>query len=359
MECYQRLGHRILRTLGHPMINVEVHPDQLNEAISMSIDFFTTYCGYTREYLIFDSRLYDHNKGIRLDQLFTVANTDYTPSEILQNRKIGPDPDFVVDIPEQIYFSLSAIPYSYFSGSSSLSSAVPLEGITKMQLVNVATYAALTGYSSDLVELFQATPKQTFTVQCEPQEDVTSFNNMFDYDIMDYRKVIDVISFEESSNMGSNALFNVDGFLAQQSFGLYGLGTFGFDMLSWHMVKDYQDTRNKIFATQRDVHFDQRTQYLRLFPQPKNHHFYGILECYVERPIRDLVKEAFVLQYATAIVKVMWGRVLTKISGVNLIGGGTLNGGEILQEGVAEKERLENFLVEGGYGIDPIMMQVG
>ena len=56
----------------------------------------------------------------------------------------------------------------------------------------------------------------------------------------------------------------------------------------------------------------------------------------------------------------MWGRVLTKISGVTLPGGGTLNGGQILEEGLSEKKELETMLIEGGYGTtDPPLMLVG
>jgi hypothetical protein len=350
IECYQRLGQRILRTLGHPMINIEVHPDQLYEAISMSIDFFTKYGGYTKETLIFDSRLYEKDRGLRLDHLFTVANTDYTPSQILQNRKIGPDPDFIVDIPKTLYISQSAIPQSYFTTASSLSSDVPEEGITKMQIINEETYQSLTAFDSNLAGLFIPSKQHNFTVQCEPQNNVKSFNNMFDYDVLDYRKVMDVIRFEEGSSTGVNNLFSMESFMQQQSYYSMALGNFGFDMLSWHTTKDWIDTREKLFSTRRDMHFDQRTQYLKLTPQPRNSRFYGIIECYVERPIRDLVKEKWVLEYATAITKIMWGRILTKINGVNLLGGGTINGSDVLQEGNADKERLETMLIEGGYG---------
>lgn len=360
IECYQRLGQRILRMLGSPMINVEVHPDQLYEAISMSCEFFTKYAGYTKEYIIFDSRLYEHNKGIRLDHLFTVANTNYTATEILQNAKIGPDPDFVVDIPEPLYISLSAIPQSYFSAASSLSSQVPADGITSMQLVNAATFFQLTAFSSDLTGLFRETPRQTFTIQCEAQDDVRSFNNMFDYDVLDYRKVVDVISFEEGSSTGVNTLFSLESTLAQQTYFSYAMGNFGFDLTTWHIMKDWQDTREKMLAIRRDIHFDNRTQYLRMYPQPKNTQFVGILECYVERPLRDIVKEKWVSDYATALVKIMWGRILTKTNSVQLLGGGMFNGDNVLSEGLEEKERLETMLVEGGFGdFEPIGMFIG
>ena len=40
--------------------------------IQIAVEMFTKFAGYTQEYLIFDSDLYEVNKGIKLDQLFTV-----------------------------------------------------------------------------------------------------------------------------------------------------------------------------------------------------------------------------------------------------------------------------------------------
>lgn len=359
IECYQRLGERILRILGHPMINVELHYDQLYEAISIAIDFYTVYSGYTKEYVIFDSRLYEKGKGIRLDTLFTVANSGFTPSEKLNDKKIGPNPDNEVSVPNPLYVSLSAIPNSYFTSSSALSAVVPSDGISSMQIIDKTTYDMLIEFDSGLGELFKESYQKPFTIQCEAQENVNSFNNMFDYDILDYRKVVDVISFEEGSTTGVNTLFSVEQTMAQQSFHAYSLGNYGFDILSWHTVKDWIDTREKVFATRRDMYFDPRTQYLKLIPQPKNTQFYGLVECYVERPIRDLVKEKWILEYATAMAKIMWGRILTKINGVNLPGGGTINGDSVLSEGISDKERLETMLIEGGFGtVDPPLMLV-
>lgn len=363
IECYQRLGQRIMRTLGSPMISVEVHPDALYENISIAVELFTKYAGYTQEYIIFDSNLYEYNKGIRLDHLFTVANSNFTTAQTLQNYKIGPDPDFVVEIPEQLYVSLSAIPQSYFSSASSLSSSVPEEGITKFQIIDKSSYAELTAFNTELVDLFQASPQKSLTTQCTSQEDVESFNNMFDYDVMDYRKVMSVIDFEEGSSTGVNSLFTLEQTLAQQSYYAYSLGNYGFDLLSWQCAKDWIETREKVLAIKRDWNFDARTQYLRLFPQPKATKFFGIVSCYVERPIRDVIKEQWVYKYATALTKITWGRVLGKISSVQLLGGGTFNASEVLSEGIAERDSLESLLMDGassGLGdCDPIGMFIG
>lgn len=355
IECFQQLGARIMRMLGHPIINVEVHPDQLYDAISMAVEFFTKYAGYTREYLIFDSNLYEPNKGLRLDHLFTVANSGFSLTQRLAPPARS-NPDFTVDIPTALYVSLSAIPQSYFSGSSSLSSAVASDGIYEMQVIDKEAYDEFVNYSPVLSGLFKMSPQRKISSQCETIENAVQYNNMFDYDAMDYRKVMSVTDFEEGSTTGINTLFTLEQTLAQQTYFSYAMGNYGFDLLSWHTMKDWIDTREKLLAIRRDLHFDPRTQYLKMYPQPKNTRFYGVISCYVEKPIRDIIKEKWVLDYSIALTKVMWGRILTKITGVSLLGGGNFSGDTILSEGNKEKEALEQLLIEGGYGdAEPIM----
>ncbi len=63
IDTYDRLGDRIKRSLGYPLVSVEIHSDQLRENIQIAVEYFTKYAGYTREYMIFDSNLYETNKG--------------------------------------------------------------------------------------------------------------------------------------------------------------------------------------------------------------------------------------------------------------------------------------------------------
>ena len=351
VDCIKGLGQRILRMLGHPMINVEIHPDQLYDAISMATEIFSKHAGFTKESIIFDSRLYEPHKGIRLDHLFTVANTNFTLSEKLEETN-KPNPDTNIEFRENLYISLSSIPQSYFASSSALSSSVPLTGIAKMQILDQSTFTSITNFAPSLSSLFLQSPQKTFTMSCEPVNDTSKINNMFDYDLMDYRKVITITNFEEGSSNGIGSLFSQESIMAQQAFSMgNGVGSFGFDLLSFHTMRDWMDTREKILATRRDFSFDDRTQYLKFNPQPKqNGHFYGVITVYVERPLRDLIKEKWVLEYATALSKIMWGRVLGKITGAQLLGGGSLNGADVLAEGNASKAELETMLFEGGYG---------
>ena len=49
-------------------------------------------------------------------------------------------------------------------------------------------------------------------------------------------------------------------------------------------------------------------------------------------------------QYATALLRIQWGTNLMKYSGPGLPGGGTLNGMDIFQAGMTEKQTLEERL---------------
>ena len=179
---------------------------------------------------------------------------------------------------------------------------------------------------------------------------------------IDYRKVVNVIDFEEGSTTGINTLFTLEQTLAQQTYFSYALGNYGFDLVSWYALKEFVDTREKMLATRRDIKFDPRTQYLVMHPQPQKSRFYGVVSCYVERPIRDIIKEQWVYEYALCLTKITIGRVRSKFTGVSLLGGGTLNY-DLLQEGLADKKELEKLLMEGastGFGdSDPVMFFVG
>jgi hypothetical protein len=74
------------------------------------------------------------------------------------------------------------------------------------------------------------------------------------------------------------------------------MGNYGFDLVSWHIVQEWMETRQKVLATRKSWTFDPRTQYLRIFPKPKDFS-YGVLTAYVERPLKDILKEPWVQQY--------------------------------------------------------------
>jgi hypothetical protein len=317
IDGFARLGERICRTLGAPMINIEIHQDQLNEFISMALEMFTKFAGYTREYLVFDSKIYERNRGIRLDVLFSLTrdfnarldiNEKYLPQDITQLYTIG---KMCIGNPDK--------PYVYQIG--------------------------------------QTKPDRE-------EREMIKLLNSFDYLVKDYRKVIAVTDFEEGSSTGVNTLFTIEQTLAQQTYFSYAMGNYGFDLISWYVLKDWLNTREKLLALRKEVMFDERTQYMRIIPQPKDDsHYFGVISCYVERPLIDNLKEPWVLQYATALAKIAIANVRGKYTNVGLFGGGSINYNFLLDQGMREKEALEKQIMTGaspGFGdAEPPMFFVG
>ena len=376
IDTYDRLGERIKRTLGYPIVSLEIHTDQLRENIQIAVEYFTKYAGYTKEFLIFDSAMYETNKGIRLDLLYTLANTDLdsTAKEVAGTNPLGPGPEWYGSSPESIFVCTSGLLSSVFSSSSALSAtfATGGRGISQFELFDESLYASITAYdgfdrpelglnSFGLSSVFTENKRNTLTYEGLSSSAVY-FQNVFDYDIMEYRKVVDVVDFEEGSTTGINTLFTLEQTLAQQTYFSYALGNYGFDLVSWYTLKEWIDTREKMLAIRRDIKFDPRTQYMQMYPQPSGDRFYGVLAAYLERPIRDVIKEQWVYEYALALCMMTIGRVRGKFGNVALLGGGSLNY-EMLEEGKARKVELEAKLLEGaspGFGDgDPAMFFVG
>ena len=339
IDTFSRLGNRISRALGAPMINVEIHHDQLFENISLACELFSKYAGYTEEYLVFDSNLYKTGKGVKLDDLFTI--TPYF------NKTIKPS--------QTVYAATSSIPAAYFSTSQQLSGVYP-DGIFKNQLLTTSDYLSVINFDSSCA--------YTLNPSVNSQDE---FVNSFDYDAMDYRKVIDIVDFEEGSSSGVNTLFTIEQTLAQQTYFSYAMGNYGFDLISWYVLKDWLKVREKMLAIRRHITFDPRTQYMVMFPPPRTpgsgSRFYGVVACHVERPLRDIIKEPWVYQYALALSKISIGNIRGKYTGTQMFGGGTINFNDILSQGLEEKKNLEAQLFSGaspGFGdADPPMFFVG
>ncbi len=316
IDSYERISQRICRTLGAPMINLEVHEDQLNEFISIAAEMFTKYAGYTREYLVFDSDLYERDKGIRLDVLFSLSKDFNSRLEI---NDVNKDISKAYNIGKMVIGDPKA-PW-----------------------------------------IFQVAKPDTIG------RETLELMNSYDYLIDRYRKVIAVTDFEEGSTTGINTLFTIEQTMAQQTYFSYSMGNYGFDLVSWYVLKSWLETREKLLALRRDIQFDERTQYLRITPQPKMgsspSRFYGAISCYVERPLSDIIKEPWVFQYASALTKIAIGNVRGKITNVQLFGGGVINYNDLLSQGLKEKDALEEKLFSGasaGFGdSEPPLFFVG
>lgn len=392
VKGYDRLVDRITWSLGYPMINLEVHRNQLNEFITIAAEMFTKYAGYTEEYLVFDSNLYEQGKGIRLDKLFSITPelnnayqaVDLTISEnntrsvttsmtnnvsaimyqLIINDEDDDPTEYVIKYTDtttkhsrvgkvilttRFLSGAGSVTYSEYgvlhtSTADLLNISVAVSG-TSGQYVNIIGKPTATGTATVIANDF-VSATQGLTAQQ---------NNLAGYDtlIENYRQVIDVYSFDEGSSASINTLFTIEQTLAQQTYFSYAMGNYGFDLTSWYTVKQFLEVRERMLTIKKAFKFNQETQYLTMYPGPlsSSPRFYGVIACYVEKPLLDILKEPWVYQYSLALTKIGIARVRGKYGGVNLFGGGSPNYNELLSEGLQEKKELETALYEGTPGL--------
>ena len=351
IKTYDNLGDRIKRALGYPLISLEIHTDQLRQNIQIAVEYFTKFAGFTQEYLIFDSDMYEAKKGIRLDLLYTVANMNLNSGAVATGvNPIGPGPESLRSYPpmrtgqDSVYVATSTLSASYFTTQSALSTTFAYQqsglepGLNRYQILNQSTFAVVTAHNANLSAGTFGVFKETIPT------------------------TVDVTDFEEGSSTGINTLFTLEQTLAQQTYFSYAMGNYGFDLVSWYTLKEWIDTREKILATRRDIKFDPRSQYMQMYPEPGGNRFYGVVSCYLERAIRDVIMEQWIYEYAMALSMITIGRVRGKFGNVALLGGGSLNY-DLLAEGLENKKELETRLLEGaspGFGdTDPTLFLIG
>jgi hypothetical protein len=257
VKSYDYLAQRVRRTLGEPLIQIEVSSEQIYEFIDIAIEYFTKFAGVDEEYLIFRSDLYVKGVGLPIGKMFSTTPNMYNQTDSLA------------------------------TSSNSLSAA-------------------------------------------------------YDYDLDDYRRVIDVFSFQEGNNSGVNTLFTIENTIAQQAYFGHLLGNVGYDLITWQALKEWIDTREKVLGMMPYLRFDPYTQVLKIIPEPKSSNiYYGLVGCKVQKPIRFLIQELWIYRYTLAQTKIAIGHVRTKYQGTNLFGGQTVNGTDLMRQGEKEKDELE------------------
>ena len=272
IKSYDHLAQRVRRTLGEPLIRVEISSEQMYEFIDIALEWFTKFAGVTEEYLIFRSDLYERGKGLRVDRLFSIT-------------------------PE-------------------LANAVSTE-----------TPNLSTGY---------------------------------DFDMDNYRKVVDIFSFNEGNNSGVNTLFTIEHTIAQQAYFGHLLGNVGYDLVTWHVLKSWLNTREKVLALKPYLRFEPETQLLKIIPEPpRSSIYYGLIGCKVQKPIKFLVSELWVFRYVSALSKISIANIRGKFSGTILFGGQQVNGNDLMRMGEKEKDELEKELMGNTVDTDIVRFFVG
>lgn len=387
IKTYEDIATRILNMLGFPSVGItDLHRDQIFESISIAVETYMQYCGYTDELLVFDSRLYEENKGIRIDHLYTIASVEATHDRKAIQKAIDRGPDQILKSNKDVYVTKVRIPaIDYYISEKEfavleanckqadkdllchlkdISRRYP-DGIEELSIITGMLYEYLVlrrGYNKDQ---FKKSKDKVVTEGGEKlniywedselgrQRDDLYYSKMYDYDVMDYRKVISVYDFQEGSSSAMSSLFAFETAMAATTYYNYQFSMRGFDLTSWTAMNMWRKDRDKLLATKHTWNFDPHTQYFTLSPQPRKdkERFFGVLYCYVEEPLRNVIKSPWVWRYALALCKIILGGVRSKWGQVQLLGGGALEGTALVQQGQEEKKELEQMLIEKrGFG---------
>lgn len=147
-------------------------------------------------------------------------------------------------------------------------------------------------------------------------------------------------------------------------------GDVGYDLVSYVAMREYMSTLEFLFFPPVQYNFNQRTH--RLFIDSNNFKKNSgvnntgsdgkilAIDCMVKPSpdvYPDLWNDMWLKEYAVALVKCQWGRNLTKFQQVQLPGGITMNGDQILQMGREDlKEMKSRFSMDWA---DPPLDEVG
>lgn len=214
-------------------------------------------------------------------------------------------------------------------------------------------------------DFYQTYTDETSAILYTDSTATSGLSSMFDYDINNYRKVVDVFTIEQGETSGINTLFTLEQSMAQQVYSTFLIGNVGFDLVTWHILKDWLDNRSKMLAQQPHFRFNPDTQYLKIIPEPgptdpwQTPGYYGLIGCYVERPLRTLLRERWVQKYALSLIKIQVAHVRGKYGGTTLFGGGTVNATDLMTQGTTERDALEKEIMESFGEVMPITFFVG
>ena len=119
-------------------------------------------------------------------------------------------------------------------------------------------------------------------------------------------------------------------------------------VIQYQMAMDNLDLLEHILVGETPVRFNQHQNRLYIDMDWENDVTadldYVIIDCYRKLDpgtYTDLYNDMYLKRYATALIKRQWGANLSKFSGVEMLGGVTMNGETIYTQAQEEITRLE------------------
>lgn len=147
----------------------------------------------------------------------------------------------------------------------------------------------------------------------------------------------------------------------EYGFGLAGITQYGNENLtSWKAAMEFIEQSRNLLRAEYFLEFNKYSSTLTLTPKPARD-MAAVLEVYSNRDfgnsISEIYDEEWVKSYSLALCKIITGRIRSKFQGTPLPGGGSLDGEGILSEGITERDKLKEDLINEES--EPLEISVG
>tara|TARA_B100000287_G_scaffold168912_1_gene159401 strand:+ start:3901 stop:4860 length:960 start_codon:yes stop_codon:yes gene_type:complete len=289
-----------LRNLGHPVIEINVDDDQLDDRADEALQFYQEYHS--------DAVYKDYIKHKITNSLMALSGS---PSGFTEGETItGGTSGAKATIKE---FTSPNIRYNTLEETN-----IPFaanETITGGSSGSTATISAIT--KGDTENGYIAIPDAVTTVQqIFPLDDEDSSINMFD----------------AKYQIHLNDVFNMRA---------------GHGIANYYQTQQHLATMHMVFNGADTVRFNRHMNRLYIDADWENDlkkDSYVIVECFRlvdPATYTDVYNDMFLKRYLTALIKKQWGSNLSKFEGMQLPGGVTLNGNRIMEEATTEIKEIE------------------
>ena len=123
----------------------------------------------------------------------------------------------------------------------------------------------------------------------------------------------------------------------------------------FHLALSWIDLSYQMSGKGFEWQYNPRTRILKLYPDPiqfckidqSERNTYGhhiVVECYCLRPEEQNYGEVWVKRMGLANAKILIGNIRSTYTGVSMIGGESIDGSQLLQQGIAERDALRDEL---------------
>jgi len=155
---------------------------------------------------------------------------------------------------------------------------------------------------------------------------------------------------------GINTLFTIENQLY-----MYGYYNFrNFDLVSWELVSEWLEMKDRILGQKINYRFDHRTRQLYTIPKKLRDYSenapgpYGVIGVYTNPPAEALWNKPWVRKYIVAAARVRAGETRKKYGPTNLLGGGNIDGQEWVTRGTEDLKDLMEELQEHNMDNEPV-----